>query len=62
MTLKPKFVKATGTIHENRTEKCPLISDNTLKKQGRGNYDFKTDTNHDVIVCKWNGNSVLNLC
>ena len=33
-----------------------------LKKQGRGNYDFKTNTNHGVIVCKWNDNSVVNLC
>ena len=61
-TLKAKFVKATGTIRENRTEKCPLISNDALKKQGRGNYDFKTDTNHGVIVCKWNDNSVVNLC
>ena len=58
-TLKAKFVKATGTIHENRSEKCPLISNDALKKHGRGNYDFKTDTNHGVIVCKWNDNSVL---
>ena len=62
MTLKAKFVKATATIRENRTEKCPLISNDALKKQGRGNYDFKTDTNHGVIVCKWNDNSVVNLC
>ena len=61
-TLKAKFVKATGTIRENRTEKCPRISNDALKKQGRGNYDFKTDTNHGVIVCKWNDNSVVNLC
>ena len=61
-TLKAKFVKATGPIRENRTEKYPLICNNALKKQGRGNYDFKTDTNHGVIVCKKNDNSVVNLC
>ena len=61
-TLKAKFVKTTGTIRENRTKKCPLISNDALKKQGRGNYDFKTDTNHGVIVCKWNDISVVNLC
>ena len=55
-------MKATGTIRENRTEKCPLICNDALKKQGGGNYDFKTDTNHGVIVCKWNDNSVVNLC
>ena len=46
-TLKAKFVKATGTIRENKTEKCPLIYNDALKKQGRGNYDFKTNTNHE---------------
>ena len=51
-TFKAKFVKATGTIRENGTEKCPLISNDALKKQGRGNYDFKIDTNYGVIVCK----------
>ena len=60
--LKDKLVKATGTIRENRTEKCPLTSNDALKKQGRGKFDFKTDTKNDVLVCKWNDNSVVNLC
>ena len=32
-TLKDKLVKATATIRENRTEKCPLTSNDALKKQ-----------------------------
>ena len=40
-TLKDKLVKPTGTICENRTEKCPLTSNDALKKQGRGKFDFK---------------------
>ena len=51
-TLKAKLVKASGTIRENRTEKCPLTSNDALKKQGRGKFDFKTDTENDVLVCK----------
>ena len=27
-----------------------------------GRFDFKTDTKNDVLVCKWNDNSVVNLC
>ena len=61
-TLKDKLVKATGTIRENRTEKCPLTSNDALKKQWCGKFDFKTDTKNDVLVCKWNDNSVVNLC
>ena len=61
-TLKDKLVKATGTIRENRTEKCPLTSNDALKKQGRGKFDFKTDTKNDVLLCKWNDDSVVDLC
>ena len=32
------------------------------KKQERGNFEFKTDNENDVLVCKWNDNSVVNLC
>ena len=60
--LKNKLVKAIGTIRENRTEKCPPTSNYALKKQGRGKFDFKTDTKNDVLVCIWNDNSVVNLC
>ena len=59
-TPKDKLVKATGTIRENRTEKCPLTSNDALKTQGRGKLNFKTE--NDVLVCKWNDNSVVNLC
>ena len=31
-TPKDKLVKATGTICKNRTEKCPLTSNDALKK------------------------------
>ena len=61
-TLEDKLVKVTGTIRGNRTEKCPLTSNIALKKQGRGKFDFKTDTKNDVLVCKWNDNSVVNVC
>ena len=61
-TLKNKLVKATGTIRKNRAEKCPLTSSDALKKQGRKKIDFKTDTKNDVLVSKWNDNSVVNLC
>ena len=60
-TLKDKLVKATGAIRENRTEKCPLTSNEALKKQERRQFDFKTDTKNDVLVYKWNDNNVVNL-
>ena len=62
ITLQDKLVKATGTIRENRAEKCPLTPNDALKKQGCRKFDFKTDAKNDVLVCKWNDNSVVNLC
>ena len=56
-TLKKKLVKATGTIRDNRSEKCLLVVNNILKKQERGNFNFKTDTKNGILVCKWNDNS-----
>ena len=61
-TLKDKLVKATGTICESRTENYPLTLNDALKKQGLGKFEFKTDTKNDVLVCKCNENSVVNLC
>ena len=60
--LKDKLVKATGTIRENRTEKCLLTLNDALKKQEHEKFDFKTDTKNYVLVCNWNHNSVVNLC
>ena len=34
--LTEKGHYATGTIRENRTEKCPLEDHKTMKKKGRG--------------------------
>ena len=35
VTLQEKNTKATGTIRENRCEKCPLIKSKLMKKQER---------------------------
>lgn len=29
------------------------MPDNQLKKKGRGSYDFRTDTDNNIIICKW---------
>ena len=57
--LKEKFIKATATIRECRTEKCLLVASNDMKKLPRGSLDYMTDPENGVIVCKWNDNSVV---
>ena len=55
-------VKATGTVRENRIEKCPLTKKENMKKKERGAYDFRVDEQNEVIVCRWNDNNVVNMC
>ena len=47
-------LRCTGTVLENRTERCPLLSKQEVKKQPRGHHSSFTDG--DVVVCQWNDN------
>ncbi|KAL3195101.1 hypothetical protein MRX96_054043, partial [Rhipicephalus microplus] len=43
----------------DRTEKCPLAPDATLKAQGRDSVDFRVDEDSNIGVIKWfDSNSV----
>ncbi|EPY75408.1 piggyBac transposable element-derived protein 1 [Camelus ferus] len=60
--LKKKGVRATGTIRENRTEKCPLMNAEHMKKMKRGYFDFRVEENDEIIVCRWHGDGIISLC
>ena len=60
--LKKKGVKATGTVHEYRTGRCPLEHPKELKKMKRGSFDYKVDESEEIIVCRWHDGSVVNFC
>lgn len=55
--LKAKGFRAVGTVRENRTSKCPLVSSKELAKKPRGEYDYRGDGN--VVCVRWNDNSVV---
>lgn len=57
--LSNRGLKATGTIRENRTSKCPLPTNNDFKKTERGTYKSKSSRPENILVCKWNDNSVV---
>ena len=57
--LALKGVRAIGTVRENRTNHCPLISTANMKKQERGSYDYRSDG--QVTCVRWNDNSVVTL-
>ncbi|XP_032952900.1 piggyBac transposable element-derived protein 2 isoform X2 [Rhinolophus ferrumequinum] len=60
--LRKKGVKATGTVREYRTERCPLKEPRALKKMRKGSFDYKVDDREEVIVCRWHDGSVLDIC
>ena len=51
----------TGTISLNRIEDCPLKSVPAMKKTAWGSYDYKLDSDNNIIVVRWNDNSIVTL-
>ncbi|XP_037700656.1 uncharacterized protein LOC119540783 [Choloepus didactylus] len=60
--LKKKGLKATGAIHENRSEKCPLMPIEQMKKMKKGHFDFQVEENDEIILCRWHGDGIVSLC
>lgn len=60
-SLKNKGIRATGTIRENRTQKCPLTSNKVFAKNERGFYDWRYDSNNELICVRWKDNSVCTM-
>lgn len=61
VSLREKEFRATGTIRDNRTVKCPLESVKSLAKKPRGAYDVKYDHKNFITVCRWNDNAVVTI-
>ena len=47
--LTERSISASGTVRINRTNKCPLSTDDNLKKQDRGFYDYRMDSKSDLL-------------
>lgn len=60
--LKKKGVKATGSIHESRMEKCPLMNVEHMKKMNRRYFDFRVEENDEIILCHWLSDGFISLC
>ncbi|GFQ89336.1 piggyBac transposable element-derived protein 2 [Trichonephila clavata] len=55
--LSEKNFKATGTIRDNPTGRCPLKSPKEAKKWQRGNFDYRSDG--QVYICRWKDSAVV---
>ncbi|KAM9665765.1 piggyBac transposable element-derived protein 1 [Trichechus inunguis] len=60
--LKKKGLRATGAIRENRTEKCPLMDAEHMKKMKKGYFDFQVEENEEIMLCRWHGDGIISLC
>ena len=52
------FVKQQ-IVRKNRIGGCPLMSENELKKAGRGSFDYRTDTTTGLHLIRWLDNSCV---
>nr|XP_026496431.1 piggyBac transposable element-derived protein 2-like [Vanessa tameamea] len=59
--LKKEGYRATGTIRENRTKKCPLKSTKEMKKKDRASYDYRFDKQNEILLVRWKDNSVCTI-
>jgi DNA excision repair protein ERCC-6 len=59
--LGKKNIRATGTVRVNRTDQCPVMSVDVMKKMDRGAYDYRQDLTTGIIVTRWNDNSVVTM-
>ena len=58
--LKKKQIKATGTIRDDRLMGCPIESKPIMAKKERGDFDYRSTK--DLMVIRWNDNSVVTIC
>ena len=59
--LGQSHIGYTGTIRENRMQKCPVITSKELTKKPRGQFDFRQDTENGLVVTKWHDNAVVSV-
>jgi hypothetical protein len=59
--LKMLGIYMVGTVRKNRLAGCSLRTDASLKKSGRGSYDYTVETNEKIMLLKWYDNNTVHL-
>ena len=57
--LMSKKICAVRTIRANCLHGCSMSSNKDLEKKGRGEFDYRVDSNSGVIVTKWVDNKTV---
>ena len=53
--------QATGTLLEKRLKKCLLMEAKEMKKQKRGTYSSRFDTNEEILFVRWLDNTAVTI-
>lgn len=59
--LKKRNIYGTGTFRENRLYNFPLLGDKSFQKKQRGFYDYMFCVEENMLVCRWNDNSMVTI-
>jgi len=59
--LGKKNLQATGTLRVNWTDKCPVTSVEKMKKMERWAYNYRQDLTTEIMITRWNDNSVVKM-
>lgn len=59
--LRESGYRATGTVREGRTNKCPLMPVKEMKKKDRAYFDYRFDTINKILFVRWLDNSVCTM-
>ena len=61
LKLKERGIYFLGTVRANRLPNCQLQEEKYLKKNGRGSYDYRVETTHQVCGVRWYDNRAVTL-
>lgn len=61
LDLKTLGYRATGTLRENRTKRCPLIPTKDMRKKPRADYDHSFDKANEILMVRWKDNNVCTI-
>ncbi|XP_067940611.1 piggyBac transposable element-derived protein 3-like [Watersipora subatra] len=59
--LQEHGIYYTGTVRQNRLAGCTLTDEKSLKKRGRGAYDWKVEENSNIAAVRWYDNRGVTL-
>lgn len=60
-TLRSSGYRATGTVRDNRTKKCPLPDQKVMKKEVRGCFKYQYDKENSLLLVRWKDNSIVTM-